>query len=238
MAAGLASLHRGGGRYAGSEIWWCCRWIEEDDCRHSRIVAPFPLRLDARYRPPWRMLLVSFGTGCILLALEVIWFRFLRLYVASSPTAFAIMLAVVLAGIGFGGIVAWRNSSSPARPNQLLPVLLLLARRLWCFCHICFSGRVCQTRRRAFDWLWCADRVVCLALMFPVAFLSGILFPTIAASAGECGRPDEQHRDHDLVQYGGSSSRSAACKFRAVAEHRLSMESRSALSLTLCWACS
>ena len=65
-----------------------------------------PLRLDASYRPPWRLLLISFGTGCIFLALEVVWFRFLRLYVASSPTAFAIMLAVVLAGIGFGGILA------------------------------------------------------------------------------------------------------------------------------------
>src|SRR5206468_9598198 len=28
-----------------------------------------PLRLGARYRPPWRMLFISFGTGCILLSL-------------------------------------------------------------------------------------------------------------------------------------------------------------------------
>ena len=38
----------------------------------------FPLSFDASYRPPWRLLFVSFGTGLILLALEVIWFRFLR----------------------------------------------------------------------------------------------------------------------------------------------------------------
>src|SRR6266581_9571573 len=31
-----------------------------------------PLRLDASYRPPWRLLLISFGTGCIFLVLEVI----------------------------------------------------------------------------------------------------------------------------------------------------------------------
>src|SRR4029453_16043092 len=62
----------------------------------------FSLRLDVRYRPPWRLLFVSFWTGCILLTLEVIWFRFLRLYVASSSTAFAMMLAIVLAGMGFG----------------------------------------------------------------------------------------------------------------------------------------
>src|SRR5205823_13980279 len=74
----------------------------------------FPLRFDAGYRLPWRLLFVSFGAGCILLALEVVWFRFLRLYVASSPTAFAIMLAVVLAGIGFGAIVA---GALPRRPT-------------------------------------------------------------------------------------------------------------------------
>ena len=38
----------------------------------------FPLSFDASYRPPWRLLFVSFGTGLVLLALEVIWFRFLR----------------------------------------------------------------------------------------------------------------------------------------------------------------
>src|SRR6266404_6024448 len=73
-----------------------------DPVAHSK----FPLSFDASYRPPWRLLLVSFGTGLVLLVLEVIWFRFLRLYVVSLPTAFAVMLAVVLAGIGLGGIAA------------------------------------------------------------------------------------------------------------------------------------
>src|SRR5207244_11106441 len=63
-----------------------------------------PLRLGARYCPPWRMLFISFGTGCILLSLEVSWFRFLRLSVFSIPTACAIILAIVLAGIGLGGL--------------------------------------------------------------------------------------------------------------------------------------
>src|SRR6516164_5275225 len=66
----------------------------------------FPLSFDVSYQPPWSLLFVSFGTGLIFLALEVIWFRFLKLYVASLPTAFAIMLAIVLAGIGVGALVA------------------------------------------------------------------------------------------------------------------------------------
>ena len=87
----------------------------------------FPLRFGTSYRPPWRLLFVSFGTGLILLALEVIWFRFLRLYVASLPTAFAVMLAVVLAGIGLGGIAAGAISRRSTGMNQLVSVLLLLA---------------------------------------------------------------------------------------------------------------
>src|SRR4029077_17881275 len=99
LAAGLASCS------AAAVAFFVAR--HQDDIAACEVPrSKFPLRFDAGYRPPWRLLLVSFGTGCILLALEVIWFRFLRLYVASSPTAFAIMLAVVLAGIGLGGIVA------------------------------------------------------------------------------------------------------------------------------------
>src|SRR5205823_1537503 len=87
----------------------------------------FPLRLGANYRPPWRLLLVSFGTGCVLLCLEVIWFRFLRLYVASYSLAFAIMLAVVLMGIGSGGLVAGLIYRRATKRNEFLAILLLLA---------------------------------------------------------------------------------------------------------------
>src|SRR5881392_575463 len=106
----------------------------------------FPLRLDVRYRPPWRLLFVSFGTGFILLALEVIWFRFLRLYVASSPTAFAIMLAVVLAGIGLGSIAAGAVNRRSAWLGQLLPALLLLAAIATLLSYVFFPERLVQTR--------------------------------------------------------------------------------------------
>jgi spermidine synthase len=86
---------------------------------------PLPLRLGITYRPPWRLLFVSFVTGGILLCLEVVWFRFLRLYVASSSTAFSITLAVVLAGIGLGGVLSGAMHSRLARSN-LLPGLTTL----------------------------------------------------------------------------------------------------------------
>src|SRR5438874_6435667 len=142
----------------------------------------FPLRFDASYRPPWRVLLVSFGTGCILLCLEVIWFRFLRLYVASSPTAFAVMLAVVLAGIGLGS-VAWGAIHRPSwQSDQLLPVFLLLAAIAVLLSYLSFPGAAVQTPAAPFILnSWSHIGLLSLALMFPVAFLSGVLFPAIVA---------------------------------------------------------
>jgi predicted membrane-bound spermidine synthase len=142
----------------------------------------FPMRFDAGYRPPWRLLFVSFGTGYIFLALEVIWFRFLRLYVASSPTAFAIMLAVVLAGIGIGGILAGAIHRRSTRLNYLLPVLLLLAAILTLLSYVFFPGELIQAPTGVFDLKWWQIALLSIALMFPIALLSGILFPSIVAN--------------------------------------------------------
>jgi spermidine synthase len=141
----------------------------------------FPLSFDVSYRPPWRLLLVSFGTGFIFLALEVIWFRFLRLYVASSPTAFAIMLTMVLAGIGVGGLVAGVVYRSSRRSNQTLLILLLAAAILVLLSYLLFPGEFIRAATGVFDLRWWQVAVLCLALMFPVALVSGILFPVIAA---------------------------------------------------------
>jgi spermidine synthase len=148
----------------------------------ARVLAPtFPLRLNVSYRPPWRLLFVSFGAGCILLALEVIWFRFLRLYVASSSTAFAVMLAVVLAGIGVGGIVAGVIHRRRARLNHLLPIVLLLAAIATLLSYLFFPGELIQSPAGVFDLRWGQIALFSIALMFPVALLSGILFPSIVA---------------------------------------------------------
>ena len=148
-----------------------------DPPAHSK----FPLSFDASYRPPWRLLFVSFGTGLIFLALEVIWFRFLRLYVASSPTAFAIMLAIVLAGIGVGSLVAGAVFGSSRRSNQVLAILLLAAAILVLLSYLLFPGQLIRTPTGVFDLRWWQIAVLCVALMFPVALLSGIVFPIIAA---------------------------------------------------------
>jgi spermidine synthase len=149
-----------------------------DLSEHSR----FLLSFDASYRPPWRLLFVSFGTGMVLLALEVIWFRFLRLYVVSLPIAFSVMLAVVLAGIGLGGIVAGAISRRSTGSNQFVSLLLLLAAIAVLLSYVLFPGEVVKTAAGAFSLAsWRQIALLCLALMFPVSFLSGMLFPTIVA---------------------------------------------------------
>jgi len=136
---------------------------------------------------PWRMFLVSFGSGFVLLSLEVVWFRFLRLYVASSSTAFAVMLAVVLAGIGLGGIAASAAYRRGSRPGASLSPLLLLSSIVTLSCY--FSFQISFLPRPDFYLdTWSEIGVLSLILMFPAAFLSGILFPSIAAAIQMGGR--------------------------------------------------
>src|SRR4030095_10626587 len=170
-AIALAVAKFGAARYAAS-------FTGADTSSRRR----FPLRFDVRYRPPWRLLFVSFGAGLVLLALEVIWFRFLRLYVVPLPFAFAMMLAVVLAGIGLGGIAAGSIARPSGRLNQLVSVLLLLAAVAVLASYLLFPGEIVRTAAGAFSLgSWPQIALLCLALMFPVSFLSGMMFPTIVA---------------------------------------------------------
>src|SRR5947207_3229185 len=139
-------------------------------------------RSPGKYRAPWRLLFVTLGTGAILLCLEVVWFRFLRLYVASSPRAFSVMLAVVLAAIGLGGVVSAAIPRRLAQSNLFLPVLLLLAAMAALLCYVFLPAQAVQTDTGPFNLdSWWQIGLLSLALMFPVAFFSGILFPTIVA---------------------------------------------------------
>src|SRR5438552_7719232 len=140
------------------------------------------LRLD--YHLPWRPLIISFGAGCILLTLEVVWFRFLRLYVASSATAFSLMLAIVLAGIGLGGIAS--GGLLKRMRQSALPILLVVAAILTLLCYILFPvPKLGEGEKNFYLESWSQIAVISIALMFPVAFLSGVLFPAIAARVQE-----------------------------------------------------
>jgi spermidine synthase len=140
----------------------------------------FRLRLPLEKRLPWTLLLVSAGAGEILLSLEVIWFRFLRLYVASTSIAFSVMLAVVLAGIGLGSIVSSLIPHRLLPRRELLPVLLLVAASATLLSYLLFPAPVLPLSLPAFDRTFSQQiGLLSLILMFPVAFLSGALLPAI-----------------------------------------------------------
>jgi spermidine synthase len=74
-----------------------------------------------------RLLAAGALSGAILLALEVVWFRFLLLFAFGSSRNFAIMLAVVLAGIALGALAASRWLGRRPHDHALAPLVALLA---------------------------------------------------------------------------------------------------------------
>jgi spermidine synthase len=128
----------------------------------------------------WRLLLATTLCGAQLLALEVVWFRFLSMYVLVTTLAMSLMLAVVLAGIGLGGLsaAAWLHRSATASAG--LPVVSAL------------SGIAVVAGYALFQWtsgtqveewwrvLWFAS-----VLALPVSVLSGVLFTLVGAAVDQ-----------------------------------------------------
>jgi len=134
----------------------------------------------------WRPLMAVFFSGAIVLALEVVWFRFLELFVWNSGASFALMLAVVLAGIGLGGGFAgiWLRMQPDA--DRFAGPVAMLSGTVAVIGYMSFSA--------SFSWLMggpestdlVLDRYSILALSvtltFPVAFLSGVLFTLVGTA--------------------------------------------------------
>ncbi len=125
--------------------------------------------------PSRRVLATAFVVGGVLLALEVVWFRFLIMFCKASSLTFALLLAVVLSGIGLGGIVggAWlaRREQAPRYLGVLLSLAVILVVALYAGFNSIprFLGGV--------RFVGAAQILVLAAsLTFPVCFVSGIAF--------------------------------------------------------------
>ncbi|TDI44477.1 MAG: spermidine synthase [Acidobacteria bacterium] len=126
-------------------------------------------------------------SGALLLGLEVVWFRFLQLFVLGSSLIFSVMLAVVLLGIALGGLFAsvWLGR----RPGDYRHARLvaLAASMLTVFTYILFDDgfgfygpspvKPVPDAPTAF--------YITLGLCGPVSFLSGILFTFLGRALGE-----------------------------------------------------
>ena len=122
-----------------------------------------------------RLLAAAFLAGAILLALEVVWLRFLLLFVIGTSPAFGTMLSVVLLGIGAGGLAASLWAGRDPSAHRWLPGLAFLAGIMTILAYVTFdraldlvgSDYTHDLRAIALESVW---------LMLLVSFLSGLLF--------------------------------------------------------------
>jgi spermidine synthase len=117
-------------------------------------------------------------SGAILLALEVVWFRFLTMYVLSTTLAVSLMLAVVLAAIAAGGLIASVWLHRRASGFAVVPAVALLAGCATTLAYGAFG--VMTSGTQIGEWyrvLWLA-----CALVVPTSLLSGVLFTLLGSS--------------------------------------------------------
>jgi predicted membrane-bound spermidine synthase len=131
-------------------------------------------------RPPmswvqWRILAAAFLSGGVFLALEVVWFRFLQLFVPSTTRSFAFMLLMVLLGIGAGAFLSSLLLRSYPSAYRLCRHLALSAALLVLWSYILFEG---MPGRQPGALSGSASELIAFSahLMLPVSLVSGFLF--------------------------------------------------------------
>lgn len=147
---------------------------------------PAPGRTPAR---ALRILASTFLAGAALLALEVVWFRFLLLSVSGTSLAFAVMLATVLAGIGMGGLVGARWLGRRPEAFRQAPVAALLGGIACVASYAFFDALPRSFGSRSALTAW-ETLEVAAPLLLPTAFASGVLFTLLGeALHREIGSP-------------------------------------------------
>src|SRR5262245_28033977 len=131
---------------------------------------PAPGALPPLPRAAWGILAGAFGAGFALLGLEVVWYRIALLYLRGDGLTFATMLAVVLSGIGLGGLLGGRIAGRDRRAATGAPALALAAGAL----VVASYAALREPDPTAAAWLRTAT--LSLGLMLPTALASGALF--------------------------------------------------------------
>ena len=160
---------------AAVALWLARRKLRQAPARAASASAT------AWYAPsvrPW--ITAVFLSGFCLLALEVVWFRLLLLFVLGHAVAFALMLGVVLAGIAAGGLAGgyWLRRYPD---GQRQAAALAVAAGLACIgCYAAFPFVVAP-----FETLQIMEPTdilrVAAPLMLPVALVSGAFFTLVGA---------------------------------------------------------
>ena len=119
------------------------------------------------------LVLSGFLAGAVLMGAEVLWFRFLRLFFLDTESTFAIMLAVVLAGIGLGGMLGAVLLDRFPRRDGLTVVVAGICGVALVVSYAAFDPRLSGNG-------WYVDprsiALLSMQLMFPSSLASGVLF--------------------------------------------------------------
>jgi len=151
-------------------------------------LAQQPLFRDARRAPvavrasmlaaAWRIVAAAFLAGGTFLALEVVWFRFLLLHQGGTTLVFAMMLAIVLAGIGTGGMIAawWSRRGWSSGAVARFAAAGAAAGAVGCYAGFDAAWQAVIAMQGSY-----ATKVALLSLflMAPVSVLSGVLFTAL-----------------------------------------------------------
>ena len=134
--------------------------------------------------PKGRWLLAASAVcGACLLGLEVVWFRALSLFEHATTTAFAVMLALVLVGIGAGGLLGAAIIGRAPRAAERLGWIALGAGAVVIAGYLALPSWVTDATsgdRRLL--LLCAG-----ILMVPTSTLSGVLFTLLGHALHAAG---------------------------------------------------
>lgn len=121
-------------------------------------------------------LVPPFLAGFILLALEVVWFRYMLLTRSGTSAIFALMLAIVLVGISVGGLISSRITLSKNR-LQWLTLSLPLLGAITLSLSFYFFDKIFTTYFSQLDTDLTLFTLAAMVLMLPSCILSGMMYP-------------------------------------------------------------
>ena len=133
------------------------------------------------------LVLAAVLCGGVALALEVLWFRLLLMFVYGTSLAFAVLLAVVLLGVAAGGLLAGSVLRRRPQAALFLPALALLAGTLTVWTYAASPESLALHGATPIATIG-QIALPALALMFPTCALSGLLFTFLGAALRSRGR--------------------------------------------------
>jgi spermidine synthase len=126
---------------------------------------------------PW--LASAFVSGFVLLALEVVWLRFLSLFLNDTPLAFATILALVLTGVAAGSLVVSALATKGEGVDRWAPFVAYGAGLFTLFGYLLYPRFVEKYVSAQQDGT--TVFLVALPLVLPACFASGALYTVVGA---------------------------------------------------------